>query len=332
MLPKISVIIPLYNAEDTIADCLESVFNSQYKNFEVIVIDDKSTDNSVKVAKKFPIKLIKLNKNSGPGHARNVGIVKAKGDLIFFIDSDVTINSDVFGKIIKNFKNNKNIGALILMRSKHPLNKGLVPHYWALYKYYLWSIGKGKYQTSFTTNRGVIKKSIFEKMGGFDKKYKNADVEDYDYGYRLSDAGYKILVDKSCIVHHSYPTFEESLKKFFRRSFMWIRLFLKRKKFDKMYTTSSMAYKTIAAFSTMFFLFAGIVLPFLWVLALFSLVIFIFLSAGFYSFVLKEQSNLLIPIIFVDYLLSFVIGLGAALSIVVLPFEMLFGKKMIKGA
>lgn len=93
--PKISVIIPMYNTEKYIVQCLESVAAQTFQNFEVIVIDDCSTDNSIKVveslADKFgeKLQLVKMKKNNGsPGIPRNKGLKLAKGDYIVFLDSD----------------------------------------------------------------------------------------------------------------------------------------------------------------------------------------------------------------------------------------------------
>lgn len=88
---QISVVIPAYNREKTIVKCLDSVLNQTYQPFEVIVVDDASNDNTVKLVEEYPsdiVKLVKCNKNSGAQTARNIGIKAAKGDWIAFQDSD----------------------------------------------------------------------------------------------------------------------------------------------------------------------------------------------------------------------------------------------------
>ena len=93
--PAISVIIPMYNVEKYIGQCLGSLLSQTFQDFEAIVVDDCSTDNSVAEVEKFlpklndRLKLIKLNKNSGGvGIPRNVGIQLAHGKYIAFLDSD----------------------------------------------------------------------------------------------------------------------------------------------------------------------------------------------------------------------------------------------------
>lgn len=89
----VSIITPVYNSEKYIEECIKSVINQSYKNIEMIIIDDGSTDNSKKIIEKytesFPfIKYIKCNKNNGVWAARNIGIEKAKGRFISFLDAD----------------------------------------------------------------------------------------------------------------------------------------------------------------------------------------------------------------------------------------------------
>lgn len=91
MTPLVSVIIPLYNYENYIKDCVQSVLNQDYPNFEIIIIDDCSTDDSYKIAKKFLSHNVftkKLNKNRGYSKVKNAGIIRSKGEYITILDAD----------------------------------------------------------------------------------------------------------------------------------------------------------------------------------------------------------------------------------------------------
>ena len=108
--PKISVVIPTYNRESKILKSINSVLNQTYKNIEVLVIDDNSTDNTKDVVKSIKdkrLKYIKLPKNMGSCYARNIGIKKAKGKYITFQDSDDVYDSKKIEKQYLNLKNNK---------------------------------------------------------------------------------------------------------------------------------------------------------------------------------------------------------------------------------
>jgi len=91
--PFLTVTINLYNYERFVSDCIQSILNQTYSNFELIVVDDCSTDDSYKIAKKFEekderVKVIKLNKNGGIGKAKNEGIIRSKGEYIVTLDAD----------------------------------------------------------------------------------------------------------------------------------------------------------------------------------------------------------------------------------------------------
>ena len=92
----ISVIIPSYNSEKTINDCLSALMKQNYpkRNYEIIVVDDGSTDSSTEIVSKFKaVKLVK-QKHRGPAAARNLGWIKAKNDVIVFVDSDIAMGKD----------------------------------------------------------------------------------------------------------------------------------------------------------------------------------------------------------------------------------------------
>lgn len=104
---KISVIIPVYNEEEYLNECIDSVINQSYENLEIISINDKSTDNSLKILEDYAqkdsrITLINNPKNKGLGFSRNVGLKYATGDYIFFIDSDDSILENTLELLLKN--------------------------------------------------------------------------------------------------------------------------------------------------------------------------------------------------------------------------------------
>lgn len=110
---KFSLIIPVYNVCDYLEECLDSVVNQMYDNYEVIVVNDGSTDDSLKIAKRYEKKYPKLikvydKKNGGLSDARNYGIKKASGEYLFFIDSDDCILPDSL-KILDNKINGSDI-------------------------------------------------------------------------------------------------------------------------------------------------------------------------------------------------------------------------------
>ena len=101
---KISVIIPIYNTEEYIEECILSIVNQTFSDFEVICIDDGSTDDTLNILNRFAseddrIKIIHLNQNYGVSYARNIGLNEAKGDYVLFIDSDDFLEYNALGEV-----------------------------------------------------------------------------------------------------------------------------------------------------------------------------------------------------------------------------------------
>jgi len=90
---KYSIIVPNYNKGEYIEECLNSILSQTYKNYEIIVIDDGSTDNSLEIINKFDVLCLKTNRLQAGG-ARNLGLKHATGDYIVFLDSDDYLTSD----------------------------------------------------------------------------------------------------------------------------------------------------------------------------------------------------------------------------------------------
>lgn len=110
---KISIIIPVYNTEKYLTECLDSLINQTYKDLELIIINDGSTDNSMNIIKKYQKKYDNIKvfeqENSGQSVARNVGLKYATGDYIMFVDSDDYIELDMVEKMLLPFKKSKNL-------------------------------------------------------------------------------------------------------------------------------------------------------------------------------------------------------------------------------
>ena len=106
-----SVVIPIYNVEKYLVQCLESVVNQTFKDIEIILVDDCSPDNCIKICKDFAakdnrIKIIQHKKNLGLGGARNTGIDHSSGEYIFFLDSDDWLELDLFEKLAESARKN----------------------------------------------------------------------------------------------------------------------------------------------------------------------------------------------------------------------------------
>jgi len=106
-VPQVSIIIPVYNAKNTLEYCLQSIFNQTYKNFEVIVINDGSTDSSLKILSQYQDKITLVNQpNQGAAKARNVGAKLARGEYLIFCDADIFLKPNTLQIMLETLQKN----------------------------------------------------------------------------------------------------------------------------------------------------------------------------------------------------------------------------------
>lgn len=197
----VSIIIPVYNSGETLQTCLEALFASSYPNFECIVVDDHSYDNSVSIAQLYGTRIIKLEKRHRQGYARNRGAEVAKGDILIFIDSDVKIYLDTIDKIVHVFMKDPDTSALFGSYDDQPRALNFISQYKNLFHHYIHQTSEGE-PVTFWTGCGAIRKEAFAAIGGFNEAHVSASIEDIELGYRLYNAGYRTRLVKSLQVTH----------------------------------------------------------------------------------------------------------------------------------
>lgn len=136
-MKKVSVIIPMYNSSKYILECVNSVINQTYKNLEVILIDDKSKDNTLDIVSKIKdkrIKIIKQKYNSGAATTRNRGIEEATGDYIAFLDADDFWVRDKIEKQVKFIKDKTFIYSKYIYYKENKTHIAEVPLYYTYNK------------------------------------------------------------------------------------------------------------------------------------------------------------------------------------------------------
>ena len=212
---KVSVIIPTYNEEKVIGDCLESLAKQTYKDMEVFVIDDGSTDQTTKIFKTH--RLLHISNHllqqihQGPGIARNLGAKYAKGEILVFLDADMTFEKKFIQMLIKPIVSGKCIGTF--SKDEFVLNKENV---WSK----CWNINKGlplnrmhpkNYPDEQKVFRAILKKE-FNRAGGFSPI---GYIDDYTISEKLGKNAY---VAKDAIFYHGNP---ESLSEVYKQA-RWI--------------------------------------------------------------------------------------------------------------
>lgn len=200
--PFVSVIIPVHNGGKYIDRCLDALIASSYPTFEIIVVDECSTDETVAIARQKGLTILQLPGQSGPAAARNFGAQHAQGDILLFIDSDVTVRRETVALVVDNFQRYPDIAAVFGSYDDDPAEENFISQYRNLFHHFHHQ-NSNREASTFWAGCGAIRKKVFEEMGGFDqKRYLKPSIEDIELGYRIHKRGYKMLLDKKLQVKH----------------------------------------------------------------------------------------------------------------------------------
>lgn len=279
-----SIIIPYHNSSETIGRLLQSIQKSKKAPpYEVIVVDDGSNanqefritnhgrgissvipdsrfmipDSSKRKQQKpivrigFPIQTVRLGKNMGPAVARNRGVAVARGKFVVFADSDVELFPDALHNLWKIYQDDPDVVAVTGVWVKEQRSKAFFPNYKALrdWSYWINERDKSGYYFLFSTRIASIKKTVFQRLGGFDETYPAPLVEDIELTYRIARR-YAIIFAPTVRVRHEFEGFWPVAKKYFLRAYYWTKLYARRKKFDPVATTLQEAMTTITGVGT----------------------------------------------------------------------------------
>ncbi|EFK09608.1 glycosyltransferase, group 2 family protein [delta proteobacterium NaphS2] len=226
--PDISVIIPVHNGGEKFRLCLESVQKAITLPAEVIVVADGETDGSWRMAEQLGMRVIRLPETGGPARARNAGARTAKGDILFFVDADVTIPPDALNQINRAFQGDAGLAAVLGSYDDAPYETNFFSQYKNLLHHYVHQTASEQAST-FWGACGAIRAEIFWAVGGFDETYRRPSIEDIELGYRVRKAGHRIRLLKALQIKHLKWWGFISLSKtdLFCRAFPWSRLILK---------------------------------------------------------------------------------------------------------
>lgn len=223
--PIFSIVVVNYNDKNHLYDCLNSILKNKYHSYEIIVIDNCSSDGSVELVKrKFKhtpfLKIKKLSKNFGPAKARNEGVKIASGKYICFLDNDTQVDENFLVEAKKIFLKNKQIGCLqcklLLFDDKKSFDYAgeyLGPNGFLIQKAEKNEIDTGQYDQQFeilaAKSAGMfIRKTVFNKINGFDEDYF-IYLEETDLGWRSWLNGYRtVFCPKSIVYHHFSSTYK----------------------------------------------------------------------------------------------------------------------------
>jgi len=303
--PFLSIVIPAFRAAGVLPRLLDSIFATKgFSDFEVIVVDDASPDETARVAEfyQLKVKVLRLKRNSGPARARNEGFLK---------DKDLTAITGVWVRPRKA--------------------RGFFSNYKALRDWSYWINERDQkgYFYLFSTRIAAIKRDVFLRLGGFDQRYRRADIEDIEFTYRIASR-YAVIFDEKIRVKHEFEGFAPVAKKYFRRSFYWSLLFSQRRKFSPVTMTLKETITGAAAVLSLPLAIGGIFWRPFWLAAVVCFLLTLWGNRKFLVYVFQEEGFVFaLKSFLTSWLLYFVIYIGAGMALISLIIGRLFGKKAV---
>lgn len=215
MLPKVTILIPNYNGKKWLEQLLPTIGKSTYPNYEVLVVNNGSTDDSAEFLKKnYPnVHVIKIKKNRGYAGANNFGIKYAKGKYVLFLNNDTKVTPNFLEPLVEKIENNKTIGA-VQPQIRHMVKKEVIDSIGSFFTFtgFLYHYGyfqphkERKYQKELSVYsvKGacfLMKKKDYIDIGGIDESFVTY-VEESDLCHRILLSGKKIIYVPQSVVYH----------------------------------------------------------------------------------------------------------------------------------
>jgi len=212
----VSIIIVNYNGKNYLEQCLNSLKKVDFNDFEIILVDNNSTDDSLEFVKNnYPsIIIVKLDKNRGFAEPNNMGAKIAKGKFLLFLNNDTVVTPNFITKLADVLKKNPKIAICqsLLLKPDGSIDSSgdFIDKIGIVYN----SKTRIKEIREISTPRAasmMIRKEIFSKLGGFDEKFYFS-FEDVDLGWRTWILGYNVVVVPESVVYHSVGKTTHKLK------------------------------------------------------------------------------------------------------------------------
>ena len=314
--PLVSVIIPNYNYARSLALCLASLQNQTYPEIEVIVVDDNSTDTSVAVARRAGVRVLRTpGRASGCSTARNIGAENSRGDILFFLDSDVGLAPDAIANAVAKLLADPGIGVLCGVYDPEPLIvDSRVEEYRSLQLHY-WQISSEGEVSNVYPAMMAIRRTVFDDVGPFNPRLRQ--TEDADYGHRVC-LRYRLVLDSAVGGRHDHDdTLSLLVSKLFTRTRQRIPLYVRRRRIAKGFETATRGWGCVAALFSLLSLALPALLGWPWLLVPVVLVaVSIGTDLAMYRFVWRRRgTGFLLFYLAMQYLANITIACGLAAGV-----------------
>lgn len=290
--PDLSVIVPVYNSSNELEKCLSALSKSSYKTFEVLVVDDGSTESIEPIVRKYGYNYMRIKGPGGPARARNRGVERSSFEYVVFIDADVCVHENTLSLFAERFMSDDSLAAVIGSYDETPADRSYLSQYKNLFHHYVHQKSDGRINT-FWSGCGAMRRDVFLKLGGFDeKRYNHPAIEDIELGTWVSAAGNKIVLDSRIKATHLKRWTLYGLLKtdIFDRGIPWTRLMLRAGAIANTLNVKHTQRISVAlAYLTLFALLLGILWTNAFFIAMLSALAVTVLNIDFYRFFFKRS-------------------------------------------
>ncbi len=313
--PLVSIIIPVRNGGRTLDACLRSLRRSTYKNREIIVVDDHSTDDTPAVAGRHGSRLIRVAEGEGANNARNIGAANAMGEILIFVDSDIMVRRETVVGLVEALEDGIADAVVGIYTARHR-HETFVSQYKNLWVRYSYMKSPPAIDWLFGSISG-IRRDAFQKLGGFNTSLlARHGHDDIELGKRFVQSNLSIALDMDIEVEHlKHYTLSSFIRNEFDRSVGFAQLATELGETGRSLTRGFVNVSSTFVLSTLFavllvLLGAGVaadILPSLWLLYAFGG--YLLLNLRFLNY-LEQVRGLfamaaMIPFLVIDHLVCF---------------------------
>ena len=190
-----TVVVPFHRDLPKLERCLRAL-RAASTTVEIIVVADAPVDDCRHLAAEHSCHYQETRGPAGPAAARNRGAARATGNTLVFVDADVEISHDALARFLAVFNAEPDVAAVFGAYDEFPAEQNLISQYKNLAHSYVHQSSLREAR-SFWAGLGAIRTKVFHTIGGFDERFKRPSIEDIELGYRLSGAGYRVLLEPS---------------------------------------------------------------------------------------------------------------------------------------
>lgn len=227
-----TVVIPVYNDGNNLKRCLAALAASTFDGFDVVVIDDGSTEPIRTVVESYGNRYLRVEGPGGPARARNYGVQQVQSEWIIFIDADVCVHEDTLERFVRQFQATPDLVGVVGTYDDAPESPGLISQYRNLYHRYTHCQSAGPI-TTFWCGCGAMRRDVFLKYGGFDEaRYPRPMIEDIELGTWVAAGGGIIELDPTIQCKHlkRWSLVNMVRTDICQRGIVWIDLMLRSRK------------------------------------------------------------------------------------------------------